>query len=120
MKIIKNTKSKTDILSMKDGSRIFLYLDKINEVDDKYRYEILNSILYKTGGIKIIENKVVDRIETIGTIEIKDAPESEGVDEEREALIKEALELGLKPHHKAKNETIKELIAEAKAESSNE
>tara|TARA_R110000868_G_scaffold156005_4_gene382681 strand:+ start:1316 stop:1645 length:330 start_codon:yes stop_codon:yes gene_type:complete len=106
MKIIKNTKSKTDILSMKDGSRIFLYLGKENEVDDKYKEEILESILYKTGGIKIVEN----RIDTIGSIKVDE------IDEERVALIKKAISLGLKPHHKAKNETIKEMIAEKEAE----
>jgi hypothetical protein len=106
MKIIKRTKTKTDILNMKDGSRVFIHSNTQNEVDDKYRDEILESILYKTGGIKILES----RVETIGTIK-----PVESVDLEREALIKEALDLGLKVHHKTKNEKIKELIEEAKA-----
>lgn len=108
----KTTKSITDIIIAHDGKSLKFHRGADANIDAKYRKDIKNSLLYKTGGLKIIE----DRTETLGTIE---APKKEAnieVDAEREALMLEAKELGLKIHPKSKNETIKKLIEEEKAE----
>lgn len=90
MIVIKRTKTKTDIINLKDKKKIYLEIGE-NIVDDKYKEELMNSILFKTSGIQILE----DRKEAIGSISVE-AKNAEA--DELEALRKEAKELGLTFH----------------------
>ena len=108
----KITNTKTDIIIAHDGTKLKFHHGKDETLAEKYRKDIEKSILYKTGGLKIIEN----RTETLGTIEAPKEEVKSEKDDEREALIAEAKELELKIHPKSKNETIKKLIEEKKAQ----
>lgn len=108
----KTTSTATDIIIAHDGESLKFHREADANIDAKYRKDIENSILYKTGGLKIIEN----RTETLGNIEAPNKEATIEVDTEREALMLEAKELGLKIHPKSKNETIKKLIEEKKTQ----
>jgi hypothetical protein len=109
MKVIKRTNTKTDIINTKSGERIYIYANKENEVSDKYKNDIINSILYKTGGLQIIEErKIEERKEAIGSIEL------EGDALIKQELLAEAEKLGIRVHPNAKISTIKNKIEEAK------
>ncbi len=93
MIVNKRTKNKTDVINFKDGTRIYLEIGD-NEVDDKYKDELMDSILFKTSGIKISEH----REEVIGEVKVEASKASKASDDELVALRKEAKELGVKFH----------------------